>query len=489
MLKPYSKRMRTKKTMDTTNPVTLTYQPFMAWIMRTKKQFFYYDFIVSLYPMLAALLLLALAIPASAEAVKPNVVLIMVDDLAYADLSCYGSKLQRTPVLDRLAAEGVRLTSFYSGATVCTPSRMALLTGAYAKRLGWQGGVVGFGVKPHNGLAPEALTIAEAFKSAGYRTGMCGKWHLGDTPELSPNSQGFDTAYYIKKSNNQCRKIWQDGELVTERFDNRRLTENFTREAIKFIKANREKPFFLYLPFTAPHFPAQAHPDWKGKSANDEFGDVVEELDNRLGDIFEALSSAGLDEKTLVVFLSDNGTDPCQKKWSRRDPFRGMKWSSLEGGTRVPCIVRWPGVVPAGRTCDALTSAIDLTPTLTHACGIDLSKLPNGIPKLDGVNVWDTLLGKDGEHPRKHLLYWTGWAKPEAIRVGEWKLFFTEVKDIEDSDKGPVLIHLNEQPGELGNLCEKHPEKVQEMKTLADQLLADIEANGIPMGGPPVSEQ
>ena len=216
---------------------------------------------------------------------KPNLILIMADDLGYQDLSCYGSTKHKTPVLDKLAKEGIRLTSFYAGATVCTPSRMALLTGAYPPRAGWRGGVVGYGIKPLNGLAPEALTMGEVFKGAGYETALIGKWHLGDSPELQPMNQGFDTAYYIKKSNNQTKKLWRGDKLEADPFNNSRLTEQFTHEAISFIKTNREKPFFLYLPFTAPHFPAQAHPDWKGKSANGAYGDVVEELDARIGEI------------------------------------------------------------------------------------------------------------------------------------------------------------------------------------------------------------
>jgi arylsulfatase A len=414
----------------------------------------------------------------------PNVVLIMVDDLGYGDLSCYGSELQKTPTLDKLAGEGIRLTSFYSGATVCTPSRMALLTGAYPVRVGWRGGVLGYKMKKSNGLAPEALTIAEVFKAAGYQTGMCGKWHLGDAEGLRPMDQGFDSAYYIKLSNNQCKEIWRGKELVTERFDNRRLTENFTGEAIKFIKANQSKPFFLYLPFTAPHFPAQSHPDWKGKSANGAFGDVVEEFDSRLGDILQTLRDTKLDKKTLVVFLSDNGPDPSQKNMASAKPYRGLKWSSLEGGTRVACIFNWPGVIPARQETDKLTAAIDLLPTITHACGIDLQKIAKGSPKIDGVNVWDTILGKKGAvHARKDLLYYQGWAVPQAFRSGDWKLYFDRLKDVDGTNEGLALFNLKDDPAEQTNLSQKHPDKLNEMKSQALELVEDIENNAIPLGG------
>ena len=417
---------------------------------------------------------------------RPNVVLIMADDLGYGDLSCYGSDTIKTPVLDKLASEGVRLTSFYAGCTICTPSRMALLTGAYPARVGWRGGVVGYGIKPQNGLAPGAITIAEVFKGAGYQTALIGKWHLGDTPELSPMKQGFDTTFYINKSNNQTKKLWRGDKLVADPFDNRRLTEQFTTEAIRFIENNRDLPFFLYLPLSAPHFPAQAHPDWKGKSQNEAYGDVVEELDSRVGEILNTLATHKLAERTIVVFLSDNGVEPGQKKWARSNPFRGLKWSSLEGGNRVPCIVRWPKVIPAGQVSDAMIAAIDLFPTLANACGIELPEPPKGSPKLDGLNVLSTLAGKTEQpHPRSNLLYWHGWGTLNAIRVGQWKLYLDQNKELPGSEKGPVLIHLANDPAERTNLSDKHPDRVALMMAEAAKQLADIEANAIALGGPP----
>lgn len=417
---------------------------------------------------------------------NPNVILMMADDLGYADLSCYGSESLQTPVLDKLASEGVRLTSFYAGCTVCTPSRMALLTGAYPARVGWAGGVVGYGIKPVNGLAPQARTIAEVFQSAGYATAICGKWHLGDAPSLLPMNQGFDAAYYITKSNNQTKQLYRGAELIEEPFDNRRLTEQFVAEAVRFIEANRARSFFLYLPFTAPHFPAEAHPDWQGKSKLDAYGDVVEELDSRVGQILQTLNVCGLAENTIVVFTSDNGPEPGQKKWARATPFRGLKWSSLEGGNRVPCIVRWPGVIPAGDVRDELIAAIDVLPTLAHACGIDLdlAKTAGDRPKMDGVNVWNTLLARpDNRHARTDLLYWHGWGTAQAVRIGDWKLYLDHVKEVPGSSDGPVLINLAEDPAEQTDLSDKHPQKVQAMRALALERLADIEADAIPLGG------
>lgn len=427
---------------------------------------------------------LLLVIVHQSVAKSPNVILMMADDLGYNDLSCYGSKRQKTPVLDKLAEEGLRLTSFYAGATVCTPSRMALLTGAYPPRLGWNGGVVGYGLKPQNGLAPQARTLGEVFKEAGYKTALIGKWHLGDTPELHPMGQGFDLTYFIDKSNNQTKKLWRGRELEADPFDNRRLTENFIKEAVAFVQSNKNNPFFLYLPFSAPHFPAQAHPDWKGKSANADYGDVVEELDGRIGDLLKVLADEELEKKTIVVFMSDNGTEPGQRKWGSGEPFRGLKWSAMEGGTRVPCILRFPNVIPAGEVTDKLTTAIDLLPTLAGACGIKLKKGSGIAPKLDGLNLWESLQGKTKIHPRKSLLYWHGWAMPQAIRVGDFKLYLDKVKEIPATNKGPVLIDLSKDPGEEKDLASEHPEKVKDMKALAEKLLSEIEGNSISLGGP-----
>jgi arylsulfatase A len=415
---------------------------------------------------------------------RPNIILIMADDLAYGDLSCYGSDKQKTPVLDKLAMGGMRLTNYFSGNTVCTPSRMALLTGAYPARMGWNGGVVGYGLKTHNGLSPEALTIAEIFKAEGYKTAISGKWHVGDSEELSPMNQGFDSCYYINKSNNQTKDLWRDGKLV-EKFKNPMLSEQFTTEAISFITANKDNPFFLYVPYTAPHFPAQAHPDWKGKSKNFAFGDVVEELDFRVGQILQSLKENKIDKKTLVVFTSDNGTDGNQRKWGSVKPFRGLKWSSLEGGSRVACMFYWPGVVPAGQESGKLSAAIDLLPTLCQAAGIDAFKSSKGVPKIDGMNVWDTMIGKkDATHPRNDLLIWDGWAKLQAIRVGDWKLYLDKVKDIRESSKGLVLINITDDPTEMKNVSSQQPERVKEMLALAKKQIAEIEENSIALGGP-----
>ena len=194
-----------------------------------------------------------------------------------------------------------------------------------------------------DGLHPVAITMAEVFQEAGYVTAMSGKWHLGSDPPCRPHRQGFDSAYYIDKSNNQTRQVWRDDEVVETKFVNRHLTEQFTEEAVEFIGENSRQPFFLYLAYTAPHFPVQAHPDWKGTSTFGAYGDVVEEVDARIGQILSTLTVQEIEKNTIVLFCSDNGPQPGQA--ARAFPFRGMKWSALEGGTRVPCIVRWAGKI------------------------------------------------------------------------------------------------------------------------------------------------
>jgi arylsulfatase A len=439
---------------------------------------------------------------------QPNVILILVDDLGYRDLGCQGHPAIRTPVLDQLAASGARLTDFHSAATVCTPSRMSLLTGAYPVRLGWTQGVVGYKMGMRDGMSPEALTIAEIYQSAGYATGISGKWHIGDLPATRPHRQGFDWTYYIPSSNNQTDLLRSGDEVVEQPFDNRLLTRQFTNQALEFIRAKREQPFFLYLPYTAPHFPVEPHPEWEGRSKFGAYGDVVEELDHCIGEILTALEALQIRERTLVVFCSDNG--PQNGEQASASPFRGQKWSALEGGTRVPCIINWPGVIPAGREIGALVSAMDLLPTLSRACGIDWAGQSCGKPKIDGLDLWETLLGKTDQHPRRELLLWHGMdAEPQAIRVGEWKLFFdrrhalqgpgvetetpeqtAKIKPYRDALKpdsaaAPFLIHLTDDTGELIDRSAEFPDKVASLRARAEELKAEIRAHPhLPIVGP-----
>ena len=415
-----------------------------------------------------------------AIAQPPNVVLIMADDLGYHDLGCYGHPKIKTPVLDQLAKKGVKLSGFYAGATVCTPSRIALMTGSYPTRLGWSKGVVGHILSTNHGLSPKALTMAEHFKSAGYQTAMSGKWHLGDRPSFRPHRQGFDHTFYINKSNNQTDELWRDDKLIEKPYKNRFLTEQFTRKAIEFIQTYKDDPFFLYLPYSAPHFPVEAHPAWKGKSNYGVYGDVVEEMDARIGEILDVLKAKKLNKKTIVIFCSDNGPEPLTKE-SLAKPFRGKKWSSLEGGTRVPCIISWPGTLPSGLKTDAIISAMDLLPTLATVCQIELTKIKSNPVPIDGVNVWSTLMGLKKKHPRNDLLYWHGSNGFEAIRVGNWKLFPKRLR-ANFKGNGPALFNLIKDIEEKNDLSQLHPERVKSMQKLANQRLADIQSKFIPLG-------
>lgn len=439
--------------------------------------------------------LIAFAPIACAVPQKPNVLLIMVDDLGYQDLGCYGHPKIKTPVIDSLAAGGMRLTNFFAGATVCTPSRMALMTGAYPSRVGWTKGVMGFKMGFHDGMAPEALTIAEIFKSEGYATGISGKWHLGDQPETRPGAQGFDFSYYSSHSNNQTRKTWRGDKVVEEKNVNRMLTEQFTTEAMNFINANKEKPFFLYLPYTAPHFPEEPHPAFEGKSDFGDYGDVVEEVDYRIGRIIKLLKRLNVYENTLIVFISDNGPNP--HKPSSSLPHRGSKWSSLEGGTSVPGIFHFPGVIPAGIESGEMVTAMDLLPTLCAACGINWKKEAIGKQIVDGINLWNVILGESGAKGRTELLYWHGMGQFHAIRLGDFKLFFdrqsavtgtgTKRKTPAQAEKikafsngnAPLLFNVTKDPGETTDLSEKYPDKVKELKALADKRIKEIKTGKI----------
>lgn len=423
---------------------------------------------------------------------RPNVILMMADDLANEDLSCYGSTRIKTPRLDQLAGEGVKLSSYYSGNPVCSPARMALLSGAYPARIGWRWGVMGYGFPPKSGMSPRVYTIAEAFRDAGYRTAITGKWHVGDK-NMSPEHQGFDSAYYIYMSNNQNRDMYRDGELVQKKWDNRLLTETFAEEAIRVIEAPGDQPFFLYVPWTAPHFPAEPHPDWHGKSGEDRSGrytDVVEELDYRIGQILDALEKTGKADNTIVIFTSDNGRQPGQAGPHDQPPFSGHKWQSLEGGQRVPFILRYPGVAPAGATLDTMMVGMDIYPTLAAACGIELD-LPADAQKMDGVSTWTNLIQPGSEPARNELLYWHGKGEATAIRVGSWKLHFNYgVQKPEDPalTDGPALYHLTADPLEQHNLAKQHPQKVKQLLARAKEKLSEIYANQMPLGTWPGSD-
>ncbi len=321
-------------------------------------------------------LLLTAALPAVAAG-EPNVVLIFVDDLGYSDVGAFGSKLHRTPNIDRMAAEGRKFTDFYVSANVCTPSRASLLTGSYPRRVGLDESEKGQWVLfPGNqeGLHSDEVTIAEVLKSAGYRTAIVGKWHLGDQKEFLPTRQGFDSYFGIPYSNDMGHDsrpepygypplpLLRDEQVIEEEPDQRLITQRYTEEALAFLEKSKDESFFLYLPHTMPHWPQYSSEQFAGKSKNGPWGDAVEEIDWSTGQILAKLKELGIDEKTLVLFASDNGR--ATRFGASNAPLRGGKGTTWEGGHRSALIARWPGRIPAGTTCGEMALSMDVLPTL-----------------------------------------------------------------------------------------------------------------------------
>ena len=420
---------------------------------------------------IAAWLLLGVSCVAAEAA--PNVILINCDDLGYGDLACYGAPDIRTPHLDRMAAEGTKFTDFSVAAPLCTPSRAALMTGRYPGRVGLAVGVL----RPdaQNGLASSELTLAEVMNSRGYATGCIGKWHLGFLKGMRPMDQGFDSYYGVLHNLDKFETVVfeKEGGMPVLRGDvvekrpavPAEMTELYTTEALKFIEAHREKPFFLYLAHAMPHIPFDASPRFKGKSARGLYGDAIEELDDSTGRILEALRAAGLDEKTLVIFTSDNG--PERRTPGTAAPLTGTKHTVYEGGLRVPFLARWPGHVPAGRVCSEFISSLDMLPTLAHLAG---AALPSDLV-LDGFDITPVLLGqKEAHSPRMTLysLYGLNKNRLESMRSGQWKLHLLNP---------PALYDLRTDLPESTNVSDQHPDVVAHLIELARRARAET---GIP---------
>ena len=426
---------------------------------------------------------------AEAASRKPNFVLIYIDDMGYGDIGPYGSTLNRTPHLDRMAAEGMKLTSFYA-APVCSASRAQLLTGCYAPRVSVPGVFFPAGPK---GLNPKERTVAEYLKELGYATTCIGKWHLGDQPEFLPTNQGFDHYFGIPYSNDMQRNSLEDGrrvvpllrdDKVTELLDDegqRRVTREYTEEAVKFIEGASGKPFFLYLPHTAMHVPLFPHEDFVGKSKNGTYGYWVEEVDWSVGHILDTLRKNKLAENTLVIFTSDNG--PWASKGAAgvvAGPLRGSKGCTLEGGVREPTIAWWPGTVEAGSSCDAVCGTTDVLPTFVKLGGSDGGK-PVQWGKIDGKDISPNLLGKTTRSPHEAWFYFQGTTL-QAVRSGPWKLAITPqsigmgMKDRPEDlqSREPRLYNLDEEIGEITNVANKHPEVVARLQKLIDGMIADI---------------
>jgi len=421
----------------------------------------------------------------AAETAKPNFVIIFIDDLGYADIGPFGATKQKTPHLDRMAAEGMKLTSFYA-APVCSVSRAQVMTGCYGVRVSVPGV---YGPGGANGLHPNEFTIAERLKEKGYATQCIGKWHLGDQPEFLPTKQGFDHYFGIPYSNDMQRKSKASGEkvvplvrdekvqeLLTDEQQSR-IVERYTDEALRFVRENKDKPFFLYLPHTAVHTPIFPGEKFRGKSANGRFGDWVEEVDWSVGRILDTLRDLKLAENTLVIFTSDNG--PWLVKGADGGgalPLRGGKASTWEGGVRVPTIAWWPGKIAPKSTFDAAAGTIDLLPTFVALAG---GQVP-AEPVIDGRDLSPVLLGKSKESQRDAHYYFSG-NNLQAVRQGPWKLALVAQAESMgtkgpkgDTETNPRLYNLDKDIGETINLASQHPELVEKLKTLAAKMNDEI---------------
>jgi arylsulfatase A-like enzyme len=441
---------------------------------------------------LLALLALCLSVPAFAAdpARPPNVVLIFCDDLGYADVGPFGAKEIATPTLDRMAKEGVRLTDFHTCSPVCTPSRAALLTGTYAARIGLANHVLF--PKARIGLSPGEVTIAKLLKGRGYATACVGKWHVGDAAEFGPLAHGFDSYFGLPYSNDmRVRRgeavgppLVRGTEVVEHPADQSTLTERYTDEAVRFITANKGRPFFLYLPHTFPHIPLHASARFKGKSKGGLYGDCVEAIDWSTGRILDTIKTLGLDDDTLVIFTSDNGPWLEQKKnGGSALPLRAGKGTVYEGGHRVPFIVRWPGRIPAGKACDAFATTMDLYPTLARLAGATVP----GDRVIDGREIWPLLSAADGARsPHDVFFHHTANGPLGAVRAGSWKLILPRQekpnKDAAAVAKPAELYDLANDLSETTNVAAAHADVVDRLTRLADAHRADIAANNRPVG-------
>ena len=412
---------------------------------------------------------------------KPNFIVIFIDDMGYGDLGCFGSKKNRTPHIDQMAAEGMKFTDFYVASSVCTPSRAALLTGCYPRRVNLHVDEKDLCVLfpgARKGLNPKEITIAEILKTQGYKTACIGKWHLGDHPDFLPTKQGFDYYYGIPYSNDMHRKpiplpLMRNEEVIEAPVKQPTITKRYTEEAIKFIKNSKDTPFFLYLPHAMVHLPLHAGRDFKGKSSNGRYGDATEEIDWSTGEIIKTLKELEIDDNTLVIFTSDNGSNG--KHGGSNVPLRGNKGRTDEGGMRVPCVMRYPGKIPSGRICSEVCGTIDFLPTIAA-----LSR--TAIPRdriIDGKNIWKLMTGASGAKSPHEAFYYYQRDQLQCIRSGKWKLHLPMESKKRNwgnpEGKSPLkLFDLTKDIHEDHDLSAQYPEVVEKMLKLAQRMQHDI---------------
>jgi arylsulfatase A len=404
---------------------------------------------------------------------RPNFIIIFTDDQGYQDLGCFGSPLIKTPHIDKMAAEGMKFTDFYVAAPVCTPSRVALLTGQYPMRSGLTRVLF---PTDKVGLMTDHRTIAEVLKARGYATQCIGKWHLGHLPEFLPTRHGFDHYFGIPYSNDmKPSPLMRDEKVVEEPAVQATLTERYTEEAVKFIRANKDRPFFLYLPHNMPHVPLAVSERFKGRSARGLYGDVIECIDWSTGEILGALRKLGLDRNTLVVYTSDNGPWlPKGQMGGSALPLRDGKGTTWDGGMREPCVMRWPGRIPAGKVCSEMALTMDLLPTIAHLAGAPLP----AEEKLDGRDIWPLMSGESGAKSPHEAFFYYNDKRLEAVRSGRWKLVFVAPPAAAEGealkDRPPELYDLQADIGEKTNVAADHPDVVARLRALAQEGCKDI---------------
>jgi arylsulfatase A-like enzyme len=424
---------------------------------------------------------------------QPNVLLINCDDLGYGDLGCYGSSRNDTPVLDGLAEEGVRFTDFYMASAVCSPSRAALLTGCYPPRVGF-GSFDGLPVLfpgQRFGLHPDEVTIAGVLRDAGYATKAVGKWHCGDQPVFLPTRHGFDSWYGLPYSNDMGRQSWGDGphwptvfreggipfveeypplplmldeEVLEAQPDQASLTARYVEESVRFLRANRERPWFLYLAHIYVHLPIYVQERFAQESRNGPYGAAVASIDWATGVLLEELRRLGLEDDTIVIFTSDNGSRAVGG--GSNEPLRGAKGSTWDGGLRVPCIVRWPGRVRPGSVCPAVATAMDLLPTLARAAGAQ-DRVPAG-RTIDGRDITALLEDPSEDSPHEAFFYY-GAERLEAVRSGRWKLHVSRGGRVAEE-----LYDLEVDVAEARDVAAEQPEVVAQLQRHADRVRADL---------------
>ncbi len=417
------------------------------------------------------------------ELTKPNVIIFFTDDQGYSDVGCYGANGFNTPNMDKMAEDGIRFTNFYAPATVCTPSRAGLLTGQYPKRSNLHEAVI-YPFSTH-GLPLEKYTMAEMFKDNGYKTFCIGKWHLGHLPEFMPTNQGFDYFYGVPYSNDMDGHYYKNIDfqspplpfyrnetLIEEGPDQRFLTKRYTDEAIRIIQGRDESPFFIYLAHNMPHTPLFVSDQFKGKSQQGLYGDVIMELDWSLGEIIKSLKEEKIFDNTIMVFTSDNG--PVSNDSAK--PLRGTKATTWEGGQRVPGIISWPSKLKGNIVCDEMITSMDLFPTFIDIIN---AKTTEAI-SFDGISIKELLENPDGINlPSRPFLFYARNGNSEAIRYENWKLHLEKSLGWNKEDNGEFqmsLYDLDSDIGEMTNLAESHPDIIQELS----KMIIDIDDNIIP---------